>query len=141
MSENDFSVKIFEKCNGVMLQYSFYRTFFCNLLCNLILAVGSECPIGWTFNPDTSECYTFSARLFTFDESVQYCNSIGGKSVSISSYSERDALVGKSSLELIRIVYSFQPSPKQTFYNLGLVQKGTLQPTNSTISMEPISIL
>ncbi|EFP05992.1 hypothetical protein CRE_05009 [Caenorhabditis remanei] len=81
--------------------------------------VGSECPIGWTFNPDTSECYTFSARLFTFDESVQYCNSIGGKSVSISSYSERDALVALTKTNILQPwLGARRNTTTNKFYNL-----------------------
>ncbi|CAI2353402.1 unnamed protein product [Caenorhabditis sp. 36 PRJEB53466] len=66
------------------------------------LAASKECPDDWIFHPDTTECYFFSTQLYTFDESVQYCNSIGGKSVSISSYTERDTIVAMTNTSVLQ---------------------------------------
>ncbi|EGT38859.1 hypothetical protein CAEBREN_03103 [Caenorhabditis brenneri] len=83
------------------------------------LTVGAECPLGWTFNPVSSECYLISTRLFTFDESVQYCNSIGGKSVSIGSYSEKDAIVAFTNSTLLQPwIGSRRNTTTTKFYNL-----------------------
>ncbi|CAB01148.2 C-type LECtin [Caenorhabditis elegans] len=83
------------------------------------LSAASECPSGWIFNPSTTECYYFSTKLYTFDESVQFCSSIGGKSVSIDTYAERDALVAMTNTTMLQPwLGSRRNTTNNQFYNI-----------------------
>ncbi|CAB3397267.1 unnamed protein product [Caenorhabditis bovis] len=60
------------------------------LLLSIISAAScaSECPKGWTFSPDSTQCYTISESYYNFDEALKFCDGIGGILAFAEGYKE-----------------------------------------------------
>ncbi|CAI2353403.1 unnamed protein product [Caenorhabditis sp. 36 PRJEB53466] len=58
-----------------------------------VTADDSLCPTNWFFSTNTSYCYTTSSQYMTYYEAINYCQSIGGAQVFISTDRERTYLI------------------------------------------------
>ncbi|CAB3397268.1 unnamed protein product [Caenorhabditis bovis] len=65
------------------------------LLCSTFACVAgdSECPLGWTFDASTTDCYLLTTELYSFDEAKQFCESVGGQMAYIDFTTKRDDYV------------------------------------------------
>ncbi|CAI5452438.1 unnamed protein product [Caenorhabditis angaria] len=83
------------------------------------VTAANECLPGWIFHPETTECYYISKILYKFDDSVSYCDSIGGKSASVSSSIELSAFTSIFNSSILQPwIGSRRNTTNNKFYNL-----------------------
>ncbi|CAI5452437.1 unnamed protein product [Caenorhabditis angaria] len=84
-----------------------------------LTSAANECPDGWIFNHDLAECFYVSEILYSFDESIKICDSIGGSTVTVRNSLDNSAFIAMFNTSVLQPwIGTRRNTTSNTFYNI-----------------------